>query len=89
MDNMKLNLNVLHTMFFFQRVAFSWHPPVFFSSDCGHVTPPLSSACHVTVRSCCRQRGVVPASVTVEGGGSGSELLDRLSGTTCYHGLQS
>ena len=38
-------------------VAFSWHPPVFFSSDLGHVTPPLSCACHVTVRLCCRQRG--------------------------------
>ena len=25
---------------FFWRVAFSWHPPVFFSSDFGHVTPP-------------------------------------------------
>ena len=31
---MKLYLNVLLTRFaFFWRVAFSWHPPVFFSSD--------------------------------------------------------
>ena len=52
-------LNVLLTRFagFFWRVAFSWHPPVFFSSDFGHVTTPLSCACHVTVRSCCGQRG--------------------------------
>ena len=57
---MKLYLNVLLTSFaFFWRVAFSWHPPVFFSSYFGHVTPPLSCACHVTVRSCCRQKKIV------------------------------
>ena len=38
--SMKLYLKVLLTSFaFFCRVAFSWHPPVFFSSDLGHVTP--------------------------------------------------
>ena len=52
---MNLYLNGLLTSFaYFWRVSFSWHPPVLFSSDFGHVTPPLSSACHVTVRSCCR-----------------------------------
>ena len=34
------------------------------------------------------RREVMPASVTVERGGSGL-LLERLSGTTCYHSLQS
>ena len=49
------------------------HPPSFISSDFGHVTPPLSCACHITV--CVVDGGeVVPASVTVEGGGSGSYL---------------
>ena len=48
---------ITHKFCIFCRVAFSWHPPVFFSSDLGHVTPPLSCACHVTVRLCCRQRG--------------------------------
>ena len=44
------------------------------------MTPPLSCASHMTVQGCCRRGAVadggevVPASVTVEGGGSGSDL---------------
>ena len=72
--------------------TFCWHPPTFFSSDFGHVTPPLSFACHVTVRWCCRRRG--GCACLCHGWGWGiwivsGLLLGRLSGTSCYRGLQS
>ena len=50
--------NILFTREVFKRDAFWWHPPSFISSDFGHVTPPLSCACHVTVRGCCRRSSI-------------------------------
>ena len=83
---------ITHKFCIFCRVAFSWHPPVFFSSDLGHVTPPLSCACHVTVRLCCRQRGGCAGLCLGWGWGIwiwSRSPLERLFGTTCYHGRQS
>ena len=83
---------ITHRVKFLKRVAFWRHPPSFFSSDFGHVTPPLSCKCHVAVRWCCRRRG--GCACLCDGWGwriwivSGL-LLGRLSGTTCYRGLQS
>ena len=48
---------ITHRVKFLKRVVFWRHPPSFFSSDFGDVTPPLSCTCHVTVRWCCRRRG--------------------------------
>ena len=83
---------IIHRVKFLKRVAFWRHPPSFFSSDFGHVTPPLSCACHVTVRWCCRRSGGFACLCHGWGWGiwtvSGL-LLGRLSGTTCYRGLQS
>ena len=57
------------------------------------MTPPLSSACQVTVQGCCRQMGCCACLCPLGWGWViwiGSRLLlGRLSGTTCYHGLQS
>ena len=55
-----------------RREAFWWHPPSFISS--GHVTPPLSCVCHVTVRWCCRWRGGCACLCYSWGWGSGSDL---------------
>ena len=75
-------------MKFFNRGAFWRHPPSFFSSDFGHVTPPLSCACHVNLRSCCRRSCACLCHGCGWAGGYGL-LLGRLSGTTCYGGQQS
>ena len=40
-----------------KQEAFWWHPPSFISSDFGHMTPPLSCMCQLTVRGCWRRRG--------------------------------